>query len=464
MSDASSVTADPSTRRTTAPADLATVVYRSRAVAPLCDEGLRRLMRTAQARNCREAVTGVLLHDDDRFFQWLEGPAEGVERVMRSIRGDPRHTDLEVLDRRASPARVFDGWDMKLATPGAASGLWDGEVLEPPRGIVEGLRRRPAAAPALLVKLVPPPAGPAVRDRHEASSPGGPALSRTTASVLKSVILDAVIPSLLHGHGLPATEAERSEGNPRAPELAELLVASDQAASLDLIRELRGHDGDARRLYAPLFEPAARSLGDLWGDDLCSEFDVALGLCRLQTAVRLLGVDAPRTVFRGVQPNVLVAPVPGEPHQLVGALDSEWLWNAGWAPRLEFPADDRALADLVSATWIDVLDLSLSAAFRRAEALPRLARTIAHARRASRNPALVVVVGGRAFVGDGAAGADVGADLASGTSRNVDRLMLRGMRMDTADRPDPATGPRRRGPCRGDAGGRSETVLSRLGR
>ena len=438
----SGVVADSAPPRTNTSPPLSTLVYRSRAAAPLPFEDLRHLTRTAQARNHREAVTGVLLHDDGRFFQWLEGPADGVERVMRSIRGDTRHTDIEVLDRRASPARRFDGWDMKLAARGAASALLNGEALEPPPGIVEDLRRRPAAAPDLLVKLVPPPAGPAAGDSPLAASLTGLALGRSTASVLKSVILDAVIPELLHGHGLPAAGPGHVRANPRAPELAELLVASDQAASLDLIRELRGRDGDARRLYAPLFEPAARSLGDLWGDDLCSEFDVTLGLCRLQTAVRLLGVDAPRTVFRGVQPNVLVAPAPGEPHQLVGALDTEWLWNAGWAPQFDFPADDRALADLVAATWIDVLDLSLSAAFRRPESLPRLTRTIAHARRASRNPALVVVVGGRAFVEAGAAGPDVGADLASGTSRNVDRLMLQGMEMHRAARPDRVAGAR----------------------
>ncbi len=442
MPYSSSVSADPAPPRTSASPVLSTLVYRSRAVAPQSFEDLQHLTRTAQARNHREAVTGVLLHDDSSFFQWLEGPADGVERVMRSIGGDPRHTDLDVLDQRPSSARRFDGWDMKLAARGAASALWNGEILEPPPEIVENLRRRPAAAPDLLVKLVPPPAGPAAGDSPLAASLVGLALGRSTASVLKSVILDAVIPRLLHGHGLPAADAEHPRADPRAPELAELLVASDQAASLDLIRELRGRDGDARRLYAPLFEPAARSLGDLWGDDLCSESDVALGLCRLQTAVRLLGVDAPRAVFRGVQPNVLVAPVPGEPHQLAAALDSEWLWNAGWAPQIEFPADDRALADLVSGAWIDVLDLSLSAAFRRAEALPRLARTVAQARRASRNPALVVVVGGRAFVEDGAAGSDVGADLASGTSRNVDRLMLQGLGMHSAARPGRVAGAR----------------------
>ena len=107
-----------------------------------------------------------------------------------------------------------------------------------------------------------------------------------------------------------------------------------------MIRELRGRDGDVRHLFAPLFEPAARSLGDLWDDDICSEFDLVLGLCRLQTAVRLLGADTPRAVPRGsLQPNVLITPVPGELHQLVASFDSEWLWKAGWTPQIEFPSE-----------------------------------------------------------------------------------------------------------------------------
>jgi hypothetical protein len=431
----SGAVADSALQQTDTSPPLSTLVYRSRAVSPLSFEDLRRLMRAAQARNHREAVTGVMLHDDGRFFQWLEGPADGVERVMRSIRADPRHTDLDVLDRRPSSARRFDGWSMKLAARGAASARWNGEVLEPPPGIVENLRRRPAAAPDLLVKLVPPPPD---RGRRQ---PVGRLAGGAGAGPLDGLRPEVRDPRGRHpeaaarprpargGAGHPAGQSPRSRAR-RAPGRLGPggLAGPDQGAARP--------DGDARRLYAPLFEPAARSLGDLWGDDLCSEFDVTLGLCRLQTAVRLLGVDAPRAVFRGVQPNVLVAPAPGEPHQLAGALDTEWLWNAGWAPQFEFPADDRALADLVSATWIDVLDLSLSAAFRRAESLPRLARTIAQARRASRNPALVVVVGGRAFVEAGAAGPDVGADLASRTSRNVDRLMLQGMGMDTSGRPN----------------------------
>jgi hypothetical protein len=383
-------------------------------------------MRTAQARNQREGITGVVLYDDSRFFQWLEGPEDGVERVMGSIRNDRRHTDLEVLTRRAAPARRFDGWDMKLAARGANPALWQGDVLEPPREIIDDLRRRPAAAPSLLAKLIPLPTVTA--DSPLATSLAGKVLGRATASILKDVLLTTVIPSLLHRHGLSAAEAADVVQNPRAAELAELLVASDQAASLDLIRELRGEDLETRHLFAPLFEPAARSLGDLWGDDFCSEFEVTLGLCRMQTAVRLLGADEPRPVLSGEQPKVLVAPLPGELHQLVAALDSEWLFSEGWSPQAEFPANDRALADLLSASWVDVLDLSLSAAFRRDDSLPRLARTIAQARRASRNPALVVIVGGRAFVEDRRVGTEVGADMASRTSAHIDRLMMQGMK------------------------------------
>jgi hypothetical protein len=100
------------------------------------------------------------------------------------------------------------------------------------------------------------------------------------------------------------------------------------------------------------------------------------------------------------------------------------LSTAGWKPQFEYPKDDNALQDLISAQWFDVLDLSLSAAFRREHWLPRINKTIRAARRASLNPALIVMVGGRVFVEEKAALATAGADLASKTAFNVDHLIL----------------------------------------
>ncbi|UPY37234.1 BLUF domain-containing protein [Sediminicoccus sp. KRV36] len=419
-------------------AELSTVVYRSKAVKPLSDHDLKALLRTAQARNQREAITGVVLYDNSQFFQWLEGPPAGVERVMDSILNDRRHCDLEILTKTIAPERRFDGWDMKLAAPGASATSLGSEALEPPRDVIDGLRRQPAAAPSLLVKLVP--LLPAESENPLAASLAGRELGNSAAAILKTMILDAVIPSLLDVRGLSPDRIGAPRTNPRASELAELLIASDQSASLDLIRELRGTHGNVEQLFAPLFEPAARSLGDLWGEDVCSEFDVTLGLCRLQTAARLLGADSVRPTLRVAQPTVLIAPAPGELHQLVAGLDSEWLWRAGWSPRSEFPASERDLGDMLSSNWIDILDLSLSAAFRREDSLPRLAGTIAGARRASRNPTLVVVVGGRAFVEDCTDGPDVGADLSSSTTRDIDRRMLASIHSDRVASPGSRAG------------------------
>jgi hypothetical protein len=407
---------------------LSTVVYSSRALIPFSDRELQNLMQTAQARNRQERVTGVLLYDNSRFFQWLEGPAQGVERIMSSIRNDRRHADVRMVAERMSTSRRFGGWDMKLAARGADSAVWQGDTLEPPREIIEDLHRQPELAPTLLVKLVPSLAD--LAESPLAASLKGKTLSGETAKVLKNVFLSKVLPLLLNSHGLAATEAERLEANLRVSELAELLLATDQVASLALIRELRGDHSDHKHLYAPLFEPAARSLGDMWADDAVSEFEVTLGLCRLQSAVRLLSVDTKRVVLHGEQPLVMIAPVPGELHQLVAALDSEWLLSKGWTPKSEFPADDRALTDLLSTTWVDILDLSLSAAFRREESLPSLSRTITLARRASLNRNVVVVVGGRTFVDDTMVAMDVGADLVSRTSMNLDRRMAQGLKPD----------------------------------
>jgi hypothetical protein len=85
------------------------------------------------------------------------------------------------------------------------------------------------------------------------------------------------------------------------------------------------------------------------------------------------------------------------------------------------------MQDLVSTTWFDALDVSLSAAFQREDLLPNLTKTIADARRASLNPALLVVVGGRIFSDHKTSGNQVGADLTSMSALNVDDLILRGI-------------------------------------
>lgn len=357
---------------------LSSLVYRSRAVAAPSEAELFRMQQLAQARNRAESITGLLIYDDGQFFQWLEGPPGGLARVWDAIRSDPRHTAIELLGDAPTPVRFFGDWNLKLS--------------------IQRLGREGAALDAANERLSP----------IEARS-----LSRTAPLVHPLV------------HPLtPAAAPQRFAT--RAAELARLLIAPDPAAAFDLLGALHARAGSIAALCATLFEPVARALGDLWQGDDCSEFEVTLGLWRLQTAMRRADAGAmPAASAR--MPSVLVAPQPGEPHMFGAALDAEMLWRAGWNAQCEQPATDDALQGLLAGTWFDALDLSLSAAFRREHWLPRMAVSIALARRASRNPALVVVVGGRVFAEPVGAGAQIGADACSATALQVAPSILQAL-------------------------------------
>ena len=368
----------------------------------------------------------MILYDEGSFFQWLEGPPDGLKRVLRSIGNDPRHTDIRVvLDDQNAKTRAFTDWSLKLAMTGEAAASLRRDVMEPPPEIVAELRKNPDCAPRLLpaLKVVSSSssAGAVMEFRSSSRAP----LNPHAAAILKTVVVETIIPALARQNGISPASSFPPPVNKRVWELADLLLIDDQVSARELILEAQAETPYSLLPFATLFEPAARRLGDLWSEDLCSEFDVALSLSRIQTAARLLGSDILRRPAAGASgPDVLVAPEPGELHGLGAALDSEVMWSVGWNPRCEYPRDDHALEALVAATWFDVLDLSLSAALRREHWLPRLQKTISAARHASRNPALVVVVGGRVFAEHLAVGTEVGADAASTTAVQVDKAIM----------------------------------------
>jgi methanogenic corrinoid protein MtbC1 len=374
---------------------LSTLVYSSRAVAPMSEPELYQLRQEASARNRAESITGMLIYDNGRFFQWLEGPAEALARVWASIRDDARHTDIEVVGEQRTPVRFFGDWDLKLAKRPARTQDAGRPMLDP----VDDHYRRP-------------------KPLAHTGEAGGAFEGA------------AVVPHLVASQGFTRHRfGFAPAADPCVAELAGLLTAADPEAAFELIEDLQARAGSVTALYGSLFEPVARVLGDRWGADDCSEFEVTLGLCRLQTAARRTGAG-PRARQRAGLPvrAVLVVPQPGEHHTLGAALDSELLWQAGWDAHCDYLASDEDLQAVLAGAWFDALDLSLSAAFRREHWLSRMARTIAQARAASRNPALVVVVGGRVFVEQADAVARVGADAGARSSMQVEQCVQRVLR------------------------------------
>ncbi|MFC0240549.1 cobalamin B12-binding domain-containing protein [Rhodopseudomonas telluris] len=248
-------------------------------------------------------------------------------------------------------------------------------------------------------------------------------------------IVSTVIPHLLVKHvAVPTrTHTAKDPAESRAEELARLLIAPNLADAFDLIDANLSRAASPTALFTSLFEPTARKLGDLWNDDACSEFEVTIGLCHLQTAMRRISFDLLSAPLTRSQPRtVLVISQPGEPHSFCAALHSELLRQAGWNTVSEFPDTDKSLVDLVANGWFDAVNLSLSPALRREHWLPRVAETIRKIRRASRNPAIAVVASGRVFAERADACALVGADAATVSSVQIERCLMRSLLNRTA--------------------------------
>ena len=371
-------------RRNEPAAQISTLTYRSRAVAPMSELDLHRLARDAQLRNGAEGVTGLMVYDRGWIFQQLEGPSDGLARIWASIRRDRRHDCIDVLSDGPSDERHFQDWDLKLSVHGAQAGLGQLGMADELPELIDRLCRGERPLELLGVSRAT-----AFETRVPKEVISESLLMYRAA--LSEVIATVIVPRLCAARPVPATQPPSLSAA-----LASLLIAVDAASAFAFVEAALYRYVSLGSLAIELLEPAARDLGDLWQSDDCSEIEVTVGLIRLQAIARAFGLEAPR--LRAPHgPVVLVVPQPGEAHMLGAALDAEMLWQAGWSPRVDFPTSSSALDTLVASTWIDALDLSLSTSFRRDHRLDQVGKTIASARLASLNPELVVVVSGRLF-------------------------------------------------------------------
>jgi hypothetical protein len=77
----------------TGASSLQSIAYVSTATSRLATpESLDALLCNARDFNRACGVTGVLLHHGGNFFQYLEGPPEGLHRVYGRVRQSRGHT------------------------------------------------------------------------------------------------------------------------------------------------------------------------------------------------------------------------------------------------------------------------------------------------------------------------------------------------------------------------------------
>ena len=71
------------------------------------------IIKVARAFNAAHGITGVLLFDGERFFQYIEGEPATLDALVRRIRQDVRHKEMTILLH--SPlygGRHYPSWSM----------------------------------------------------------------------------------------------------------------------------------------------------------------------------------------------------------------------------------------------------------------------------------------------------------------------------------------------------------------
>lgn len=88
------------------------LIYSSCGQGALSEDDVASIYAASRRNNGIDGVTGILLVENRRFLQLLEGPAESVDVTFARIRTDERHRDIVVLDEQCQAERVFADWAM----------------------------------------------------------------------------------------------------------------------------------------------------------------------------------------------------------------------------------------------------------------------------------------------------------------------------------------------------------------
>ena len=245
-----------------------------------------------------------------------------------------------------------------------------------------------------------------------APAPWKRADSRLPRVTLAQAIEAQIVPRLVVRRGAPSVIAPQS-GAPALTavgqdvvELAELAMRGDEPAM-----RIRMQDAAARQgldsVCLDLLAPAARYLGALWEEDLCSFTDVTLGMMQLQASLHMITVGAQESPTEGFRRHrIALAAAPWEHHRFGLSMVGTFFRKAGWSVTT---LDDSTLPDLAALLrreWFGVLGISVGSEQR----LERLAAVLPLLRDVSRNASLSVLVGGPIFVAHPELAGQIGAD------------------------------------------------------
>ena len=88
------------------------LIYQSRALIPDDKAAHDSILQACRINNAGNGITGFLHREGDYFVQYLEGSRDALNRTMRRISADTRHTDILKLDFGPLRERRLPDWQM----------------------------------------------------------------------------------------------------------------------------------------------------------------------------------------------------------------------------------------------------------------------------------------------------------------------------------------------------------------
>ena len=91
------------------------LIYTSRAAVEVTPAVLSDLIKTSQARNAHDGITGLLVFRAGHFLQLLEGEESKVRALYADICDDSRHHSVILQGEALTESRIAPDWSMQLA-------------------------------------------------------------------------------------------------------------------------------------------------------------------------------------------------------------------------------------------------------------------------------------------------------------------------------------------------------------
>ncbi|WP_162925304.1 cobalamin B12-binding domain-containing protein [Aurantiacibacter odishensis] len=228
---------------------------------------------------------------------------------------------------------------------------------------------------------------------------------------LNKLVSSTIIPHLLllqpetpAQSGAPQDDVIDPHEVQQFPDLALTLEANEL---LGLVEAFLARGVSVESIFIELLAPTARRLGEMWEEDTCDFVDVTMGLWRLQEILRSVAQSSPALIDNALAPrSILISPMPGDQHSFGALMVEEVFARAGWASEVLLEPKRRELLAYVNEQAFDIVGLTLS------NDCPSdtLSEFITCLRSVSKNPNLIVLLGGRLVNSQPAIATKAGAD------------------------------------------------------